>query len=148
MIGRLFTSVKVQAPLLQLLNSREALERDGNLVTSKFESIVCLLINYRGGVVQGKCGELVNAEAARVVYKNNYSFGVKIFNIYMVGTPFIDSLSNIVDLMSYHRRTVAQIGGISATKAGIPPMTMGLPSQKNEAFGERNTASKNWKQIF
>ncbi|GLI78126.1 hypothetical protein PoHVEF18_006428 [Penicillium ochrochloron] len=36
-----------------------------------------------GGVVQDKCGELVNAEAARVVYKNNHSFGVKIFNIYM-----------------------------------------------------------------
>ncbi|KAJ5413180.1 hypothetical protein N7465_005485 [Penicillium sp. CMV-2018d] len=36
-----------------------------------------------GGVVQDMCGCLVNEEAARVVYKNNYSFGVKIFNIYM-----------------------------------------------------------------
>ncbi|KAJ5491994.1 Glycoside hydrolase family 35 [Penicillium expansum] len=36
-----------------------------------------------GGVVQNMCGQLVNEEAARVVYKNNYSFGVKIFNIYM-----------------------------------------------------------------
>ncbi|KAJ5706029.1 hypothetical protein N7536_001718 [Penicillium majusculum] len=36
-----------------------------------------------GGVVQEMCGQLVNEEAARVVYKNNYSFGVKIFNIYM-----------------------------------------------------------------
>ncbi|KAJ5166752.1 uncharacterized protein N7482_005533 [Penicillium canariense] len=36
-----------------------------------------------GGVIEEKCGELVNEEAARVVYKNNYSFGVKLFNIYM-----------------------------------------------------------------
>ena len=26
------------------------------------------------------CGQLVNEEAVRDVYKNNYSFGVKIFN--------------------------------------------------------------------
>ncbi|KAJ5177637.1 uncharacterized protein N7500_000336 [Penicillium coprophilum] len=36
-----------------------------------------------GGVLQEMCNELVNEEAVRVVYKNNYSFGVKIFNIYM-----------------------------------------------------------------
>ncbi|OQD86712.1 hypothetical protein PENANT_c007G05840 [Penicillium antarcticum] len=36
-----------------------------------------------GGVDQDMCGQLVNEEAVRVVYKNNYSFGVKIFNIYM-----------------------------------------------------------------
>ncbi|KAJ5969663.1 hypothetical protein N7501_005911 [Penicillium viridicatum] len=36
-----------------------------------------------GGVVQDMCGWLVNEEAVRVVYKNNYSFGVNIFNIYM-----------------------------------------------------------------
>ncbi|KAJ5951939.1 uncharacterized protein N7479_010352 [Penicillium vulpinum] len=36
-----------------------------------------------GGVTQDMCGQLVNEEAVRVVYKNNYSFGVKIFNIYM-----------------------------------------------------------------
>ncbi|KAJ5391927.1 hypothetical protein N7509_007417 [Penicillium cosmopolitanum] len=36
-----------------------------------------------GGVVEDKCAELVNEEAVRVVYKNNYGFGVKIFNIYM-----------------------------------------------------------------
>lgn len=30
------------------------------------------------------CAALVNMEAARVVYKNNYSFGAKLFNIYMV----------------------------------------------------------------
>ncbi|KAL9080438.1 MAG: hypothetical protein Q9159_007606 [Coniocarpon cinnabarinum] len=35
------------------------------------------------GVNQDMCNALVNQEAARVVYKNNYSFGVKLFNIYM-----------------------------------------------------------------
>jgi predicted nucleic acid-binding Zn ribbon protein len=87
MIGRLFTSVKVQAPPLQLLNSREALEKDGKFSTSESRCLACSRTVHRGGVVQDKCGELVNAEAARVVYKNNYSFGVKIFNIYMVRKP-------------------------------------------------------------
>ncbi|KUL82910.1 hypothetical protein ZTR_10382 [Talaromyces verruculosus] len=36
-----------------------------------------------GGVVEDMCADLVNMEAARVVYKNNYSFGAKLFNIYM-----------------------------------------------------------------
>ncbi|PCG90900.1 Glycoside hydrolase, family 35 [Penicillium occitanis (nom. inval.)] len=36
-----------------------------------------------GGVVEEMCAALVNMEAARVVYKNNYSFGAKLFNIYM-----------------------------------------------------------------
>ncbi|OGM40835.1 putative beta-galactosidase [Aspergillus bombycis] len=36
-----------------------------------------------GGVTEEGCAMLVNHEASRVVYKNNYSFGVKIFNIYM-----------------------------------------------------------------
>ncbi|RAQ71831.1 beta-galactosidase [Aspergillus flavus] len=36
-----------------------------------------------GGVTEEGCAMLVNQEASRVVYKNNYSFGVKIFNIYM-----------------------------------------------------------------
>ncbi|KAJ5612956.1 hypothetical protein N7510_006150 [Penicillium lagena] len=36
-----------------------------------------------GGVAEEMCAELINEEAIRVVYKNNYSFGVKIFNIYM-----------------------------------------------------------------
>lgn len=43
-----------------------------------------LISRIRGGVVEEKCGELINEEAVRVVYKNNYSFGVKLFNIYMV----------------------------------------------------------------
>ena len=47
-----------------------------------------MLTDRRGGFVEEKCAELVNAEAARVVYKNNYSFGVKLFNIYMVSWNF------------------------------------------------------------
>lgn len=35
-------------------------------------------------MTEDKCAALVNEEALRVVYKNNYGFGVKIFNIYMV----------------------------------------------------------------
>ncbi|KKY15881.1 putative beta-galactosidase e [Phaeomoniella chlamydospora] len=36
-----------------------------------------------GGVTEEGCAILVNNEAVRVVYKNNYSFGVKVFNVYM-----------------------------------------------------------------
>ncbi|GFG08426.1 probable beta-galactosidase E [Aspergillus lentulus] len=36
-----------------------------------------------GGVTEDGCAILVNNEAVRVVYKNNYGFGVKVFNIYM-----------------------------------------------------------------
>jgi hypothetical protein len=42
----------------------------------------------RGGVNQELCGVLVNEEAERVVYKNNYSFGAKLLNIYMVRNYF------------------------------------------------------------
>ncbi|CAK7215511.1 hypothetical protein SBRCBS47491_002506 [Sporothrix bragantina] len=36
-----------------------------------------------GGVSQDQCAALVGPEALRVFYKNNYSFGVKLLNIYM-----------------------------------------------------------------
>ncbi|KAL1962756.1 hypothetical protein VTN77DRAFT_9210 [Rasamsonia byssochlamydoides] len=36
-----------------------------------------------GGVGEDQCAILVNEEAVRVVYKNNYSFGATLFNIYM-----------------------------------------------------------------
>ncbi|KIX93286.1 uncharacterized protein Z520_10929 [Fonsecaea multimorphosa CBS 102226] len=36
-----------------------------------------------GTVSQDMCNALVNEEAVRILYKNNYSFGVKIQNIYM-----------------------------------------------------------------
>ncbi|KAH3022431.1 hypothetical protein KXV73_001301 [Aspergillus fumigatus] len=36
-----------------------------------------------GGVTEDGCAILVNNEAVRVVYKNNYGFGVRVFNIYM-----------------------------------------------------------------
>lgn len=38
----------------------------------------------RGGVTEDGCAILVNNEAVRVVYKKNYGFGVRVFNIYMV----------------------------------------------------------------
>ncbi|KAI9693517.1 MAG: hypothetical protein M1820_009205 [Bogoriella megaspora] len=37
-----------------------------------------------GAVGQDQCAILVNNQAERVLYKNNYSFGVKIFNVYML----------------------------------------------------------------
>jgi hypothetical protein len=37
-----------------------------------------------GTVNQEGCNALVNQESVRVLWKNNYSFGIKIFNIYMV----------------------------------------------------------------
>jgi hypothetical protein len=82
MIGSSFTRAKVQTLLSQLSSSREALEGAGNFPNIGFG--FHLLTDRRGGFVEEKCAELVNAEAARVVYKNNYSFGVKLFNIYMV----------------------------------------------------------------
>ncbi|KAH1899942.1 hypothetical protein KXW02_008286 [Aspergillus fumigatus] len=36
-----------------------------------------------GGVTEDGCAILVNNEAVRVVYKKNYGFGVRVFNIYM-----------------------------------------------------------------
>ncbi|KAJ5807330.1 hypothetical protein N7447_010786 [Penicillium robsamsonii] len=39
--------------------------------------------NHKGGVLKDMCNQLVNEEAVRFVYKNNYSSGVKIFNIYI-----------------------------------------------------------------
>lgn len=36
---------------------------------------------------EDQCAILVNNEAARVLYKNNYAFGATLFNIYMVDTP-------------------------------------------------------------
>ena len=37
-----------------------------------------------GGVGYEKCARLVNHDFQRVFYKNDYSFGVTIFNIYMI----------------------------------------------------------------
>jgi hypothetical protein len=37
-------------------------------------------------VGEDQCAVLVNNDAVRVQYKNNYSFGVKIFNSYMVNS--------------------------------------------------------------
>lgn len=50
--------------------------------------VISLTINHREGVNEDQCAILVNHEAVRVVNKNNYGFGVKIFNIYMVGIAF------------------------------------------------------------
>ncbi|KAI5860679.1 glycoside hydrolase family 35 protein [Durotheca rogersii] len=36
-----------------------------------------------GGVNQDSCNELVNQESVRVLWKNNYGFAIKIFNVYM-----------------------------------------------------------------
>lgn len=38
-----------------------------------------------GSVNQDGCNALVNQESVRVLWKNNYSFAIKMFNIYMVG---------------------------------------------------------------
>lgn len=37
-----------------------------------------------GGVGEDRCAILVNNEGVRVIFKNNYSFGVTIFNTYMI----------------------------------------------------------------
>jgi hypothetical protein len=91
------------------------------------------------------CGQLVNEEAARVVYKNNYSFGVKIFNIYMVslhvfGLPF----SNLTQ----YRPLVAPTGGTWVTWAAIHHTIMEPPSLKTGRFRARNTVNRNFKQAF
>ncbi len=48
-----------------------------------------------GGAGENACARLVNSEAARVVYKNLYSIGVKILNIYMVSLPGVSALFEI-----------------------------------------------------
>ena len=89
MIGRPFTSAKVQKhwKLLQLSSSSEALEGAGNLPNIGFG--FHLLTDCMGRFVEEKCAELVNAEAASVIYKNNYNYGVKRLNVYMgqLGLP-------------------------------------------------------------
>ncbi|KAJ5804469.1 uncharacterized protein N7518_000772 [Penicillium psychrosexuale] len=70
MTGKSRTDGRVQRRLFRLLSSKEGLVKDG--------------------LVQDMYGRLVNEEAVRVVYKNNYNFGVKIFNIYMTRPrPFV-----------------------------------------------------------
>lgn len=39
-----------------------------------------------GGVGEDRCAILVNDQAVKVVFKNNYSYGVKLFNFYMVSS--------------------------------------------------------------
>ena len=57
---------------------------DGNLSILQTVRKCSLLTSQRGGVGEDKCAILVNAESVRVFFKNNYSFGVAIFNAYMV----------------------------------------------------------------
>lgn len=45
-----------------------------------------------GTVSQDGCNALVNHESVRVLWKNNYSFAIKIFNIYMVCRTLIEFL--------------------------------------------------------
>ena len=42
-----------------------------------------------GGLGFDQCSVLLNNEFERVFYKNDYSFGVTIFNLYMVGIAYI-----------------------------------------------------------
>ena len=44
------------------------------------------LRQFRGGATFENCAILLNNEFERVFYKNDYSFGVTIFNLYMVCT--------------------------------------------------------------
>lgn len=47
------------------------------------------------------CNALVNEESVRILYKNNYSFGVKIQNIYMVGGLFSLTSASVFHLLTY-----------------------------------------------
>ena len=42
-----------------------------------------------GGSGFTECTTLLNQEFERVFYKNDYSFGVTLFNIYMVGSVYV-----------------------------------------------------------
>lgn len=37
-----------------------------------------------GGIGEDLCADFINYEAVRILFKNNYSFGVKLFNVYMM----------------------------------------------------------------
>ncbi|KAJ6184831.1 hypothetical protein N7519_006132 [Penicillium mononematosum] len=71
------TNCKVQRLPSLLLSSRGVCRGMVPLVNKEGTKIIL------GEGVQDMCDQLVNEEAVTVVYKNNYSFGVKIFNIYM-----------------------------------------------------------------
>jgi hypothetical protein len=62
----------------------------------------------RGGVTEDGCAILVNNEAVRVVYKNNYGFGVKIFNIYMVRYLPCSLLPLLTDCVDVRRHQLGQ----------------------------------------
>lgn len=93
-------------------------------------------------MVQEMCGQLVNEEAARVVYKNNYSFGVKIFNIYMVCIQPFDFILQYLVLILI-RLSAAPTGVISVIWAGTHHTIMVQRSLKKGPSGARNTVNRN-----
>ena len=86
------------------------------------------------------CGQLVNEKAVSVVYKNNYSFGVKIVNIYMVSS--YDVLIYIVMLIVEFRLSGEPTGVISVIWVGTHHTTMVQPLQKRGRSEGRNIVSK------
>ena len=83
-----------------------------------------------GGSTYANCTILLNEEFERVFYKNDMSFGVTIFSIYMVSLENLEPYK-IVGL-THHRHMEALTGVTWATLKDTPVTTMELPSQKTE----------------
>lgn len=62
-----------------------------------------------GGVGEDMCAILVNDQAVKVLFKNNYSFGVKLFNVYMVSTASY-SLQMVLTWVDLWRHKLGQLG--------------------------------------
>ena len=71
----------------QTCNSRESVTHEEESPTTPLSILVFQAGSGTGwgpdGLNQDMCNALVNEESVRVLYKNNYSFGVKLLNIYM-----------------------------------------------------------------
>lgn len=83
--------------------------------------------DIRGGVGLDGCATLTNQEFARLFFKNNYSFGVKILSLYMVRLATLADCNSVLMSESF---MVAPTGAISASQVLTLPTTMALRSVK------------------
>ena len=89
-----------------------------------------------GGSSFAKCTTLLNEEFERVFYKNDFSFGVTILNIYMVNHTKLHLAFGI--LTNEHRPLVVPTGGILAIQVAIPHTTMAQSLPRTERYLVRN----------
>jgi len=85
----------------------------------------------------------VNAEFERVFYKNLYSFGVTVLNLYMVGYM----ISLLEDFTDVDRLMAEPIGVILAIPVATPHTITRPLSARTAASTARSTLSKSFRRI-